>query len=59
MTMSCETINCITRFDSLGAQAYDYPTIEKFLDNNMNGDDLEQMIAAILPYNDGGVALRT
>ncbi|KAJ0495278.1 hypothetical protein HanIR_Chr12g0607091 [Helianthus annuus] len=59
MTMSFETINCKTRFDSLGVQAYDYPTIEQFLDNHMNGDDPEQMTVAILPYNDGGAALRT
>ncbi|KAJ0480466.1 hypothetical protein HanIR_Chr13g0632001 [Helianthus annuus] len=59
MTMSFETINCIVRFDSLEVQVYDYPTIEQFLDNHANGDDPEQMTAAILPYNDGGAAQRT
>ena len=59
MTMSFETINFIARFDSLGLQAYDYPTIEQFLDNHMNDDDPEQMTAVILPYNDGGTAQRT
>ncbi|KAM0028658.1 hypothetical protein Hdeb2414_s0018g00516551 [Helianthus debilis subsp. tardiflorus] len=59
MTMSFETINCITRFDSLGVQAYDYPTIEHFLDNHANSHDPDSMIEAILPYNDGGMATRS
>ncbi|MFS7967862.1 hypothetical protein Hanom_Chr09g00790731 [Helianthus anomalus] len=59
MTMSFGTINCIARFDSLGVQAYDYPTIEHFLDNHENDHDLDGMTEAILPYNDGGVAARS
>ncbi|KAJ0745261.1 hypothetical protein HanPI659440_Chr10g0396821 [Helianthus annuus] len=59
MTMSFETMNCIARFDSLGVQAYDYPTIEQFLDNHMKNDDPAQMIAAILPYSDRGEAKRS
>ncbi|KAM0035128.1 hypothetical protein Hdeb2414_s0015g00442761 [Helianthus debilis subsp. tardiflorus] len=59
MTMSFETINCIARFDSLGVQAYDYPTIKQFLDNHANTHDPDGMTEAILPYNDGGVAARS
>ncbi|KAJ0521366.1 hypothetical protein HanPI659440_Chr10g0368531 [Helianthus annuus] len=58
MIMSFETMNCIARFDSLGVQAYDYPSIERFLDNHMNSDDPEQMIAVVLPYHNGGEAKR-
>ncbi|KAM0057805.1 hypothetical protein Hdeb2414_s0005g00162741 [Helianthus debilis subsp. tardiflorus] len=59
MTMSFETINCIAQFDSLGVQAYDYPTIEHFLDNHANDHDPDGMTEVILPYNDGGVAARS
>ncbi|XP_035845639.1 uncharacterized protein LOC110933891 [Helianthus annuus] len=54
MTMSFETMNRIARFDSLGAQAYDYPTIEQFLDNHMNPNDVDQLTDVILPTHQGG-----
>ncbi|KAJ0804284.1 hypothetical protein HanPI659440_Chr02g0036271 [Helianthus annuus] len=54
MTMSFETMNCIARFDSLGVQAYDYPSIEHFLDNHLNNNDAEQLLDIILPFNKGG-----
>ncbi|MFS7985053.1 hypothetical protein Hanom_Chr11g00993841 [Helianthus anomalus] len=56
MTKSFEIINCITRFDSLGVQAYDYPMMEHFFDNKANHHDPEGMIESVLPYNDGEVA---
>ncbi|MFS7975994.1 hypothetical protein Hanom_Chr10g00887291 [Helianthus anomalus] len=59
MAMSFEMINCIARFDSLGVKAYDYPSVEHFLDNHANNHDPDGMTAAILPYNDGGVAARS
>ncbi|MFS7999856.1 hypothetical protein Hanom_Chr12g01171531 [Helianthus anomalus] len=59
MTMSFETINCIARFDSLGVQAYDYPTIEHFFDNKANDYDPDGMTEAVFPYNDRGVAAKS
>ncbi|KAJ0514133.1 hypothetical protein HanHA300_Chr10g0365921 [Helianthus annuus] len=59
MTMSFETLNCIARFDLLGVQEYDYPTIKHFLDNHANDHDPDGMTEAILPYNEGGVAARS
>ncbi|XP_035837089.1 uncharacterized protein LOC118485000 [Helianthus annuus] len=54
MTMSFETMNRIAGFDSLGVQAYDYPSIENFLDNHLNINDTEQLIDIILPTHPGG-----
>ncbi|XP_035832905.1 golgin subfamily A member 6-like protein 22 [Helianthus annuus] len=54
MTMSFETMNRIARFDSLGVQAYDYPSIEQFLDNHLNNNDFEQLLDIILPTHQGG-----
>ncbi|KAJ0469997.1 hypothetical protein HanIR_Chr14g0713941 [Helianthus annuus] len=54
MTMSFETMNRIAGFDSLGVQAYDYPSIENFLDNHLNTNDIDQLIDVILPTHPGG-----
>ncbi|KAJ0519557.1 hypothetical protein HanHA89_Chr11g0449991 [Helianthus annuus] len=54
MTMSFETMNRIARFDSLGVQAYDYPSIENFFDNHLNINDMEQLIDVVLPTHPGG-----
>ncbi|MFS7920263.1 hypothetical protein Hanom_Chr03g00222431 [Helianthus anomalus] len=59
MKMSFKTITCIARFDSLGVQAYNYPTIEHFLDNHANIHDPDGMTEAILPYIDEGMAARS
>ncbi|KAJ0480034.1 hypothetical protein HanOQP8_Chr13g0473011 [Helianthus annuus] len=59
MVMSFETMNCIARFDSLGIDAYDYPSINRFFDNKMNTDDPEGMTRSVLPFSDGGVPLKS
>ncbi|MFS7956518.1 hypothetical protein Hanom_Chr07g00655531 [Helianthus anomalus] len=58
-TMSFETINSIARFDSLGVQAYDYPTTEQFFDIKANDHDPEGMVESVLPYNERGVAAKS
>ncbi|KAF5798147.1 hypothetical protein HanXRQr2_Chr07g0289381 [Helianthus annuus] len=59
MIMSFETMNCIARFDSLGVQAYDYPRMDHFFDNKTNEDDHVGIIESVLPYTDGGVAMKS
>ncbi|MFS7993254.1 hypothetical protein Hanom_Chr12g01091951 [Helianthus anomalus] len=54
MTMSFETMNRIAGFDSLGVQAYDYPSLENFFDNHLNLNDTEQLIDVVLPTHPGG-----
>ncbi|MFS8022465.1 hypothetical protein Hanom_Chr16g01439761 [Helianthus anomalus] len=59
MTMSFETMNCITRFDSIGVQAYDDPTMDRFFDNKANEEDPEGIIESVLVYSDGGAAMKS
>ncbi|KAJ0684903.1 hypothetical protein HanRHA438_Chr11g0495881 [Helianthus annuus] len=59
MVMSFEIMNCIARCDSLGIDAYDYYSIDRFFDNKMNTDDPEGMTWSVLPFSDGGAALRS
>ncbi|KAJ0616231.1 hypothetical protein HanOQP8_Chr02g0076711 [Helianthus annuus] len=56
---SFETMNYIAYFDSLGINAYDYYSTDKFLDNKMNTDDPEGMTRSVFPLSDGRVALRS
>ncbi|MFS8034584.1 hypothetical protein Hanom_Chr17g01582881 [Helianthus anomalus] len=53
MVMSFEHMNAISRFNSLGVDAYDYYDIGHFLDNKMNTTDLDGMLAVVLPASGG------
>ncbi|MFS7917259.1 hypothetical protein Hanom_Chr03g00186951 [Helianthus anomalus] len=53
MIMYFEHVNAITRFDSLGVQAYDYYDFDRFMDNQTNIADPDQMLASLLPGSGG------
>ncbi|KAF5794721.1 hypothetical protein HanXRQr2_Chr08g0331341 [Helianthus annuus] len=53
MIMSCEHMNAIAQYDSLGVEAYDYYELDHFLDNKTNTADPDQMLVAVLPGSGG------
>ncbi|KAJ0727215.1 hypothetical protein HanPI659440_Chr12g0479241 [Helianthus annuus] len=59
MIMSFETMNCIARFDSLGADEYSYYNMDQFFDNKMHTADPEGMVGSVIPYSSGEAALRS